>query len=675
MKTSVSFTAFRFAFTTFVCALLSLSLCASAQKVFTVAGGYVGDGKPATSAALGFAEFAAFNLQGELLISDAVNCRIRKVNKQGIISTIAGTGLCGFSGDGGPAVHAKVSGVTGLAVDSAGNVFFADTNTERVRKIDPAGTITTIAGNGSTKYCGDGKLAVKACLSSPGQLAIGSSKAGEVLYIADTFNQRIRQVVFSTGIITTVAGDGTVGYSGDGGPAKRASLNFPSGVGFFAPTHTLWIADTSNAVIRQVDLKTGIITTFLGNGTCSFTPLTLCNPMGLTTDTAGNIHVADFGNGQVLRISVPGKSVSLDAGVLGGGFNGDGIPATSALFLGPSDVILDSKGDVLTVDSNNARVRKGSGLQNITTVAGGYLGDGKLATSAAFDSPTNLAFDSSGNLYVSDFDYRIREVMPSGKISTFAGDGFSGYSGDGGPAKKAFLNQPFGVAADNTGNVFIADTSNSVVRKVDSSNTISTFASIPMAESLATDSRGDLYVADGLPNCVIWKITPDGSPSVVAGVPGHCGFGGDGGPATQAFLNRPFGVALDSAGNLYIGDSHNHRVRLVDNSGTIHTVAGNGTCGFSGDGGPGTSAMLCRPMGLALDSKGNLYVADLGNDRVRILSAAGIIGTFAGTGKFGYNGNGLPALKTNMAPFSVAVSPEGELYILDIANNRIRKVH
>jgi len=660
---------------TLALALVSLSPGASAQRVFTVAGGYVGDGNPATSAAVGFPQFAAFDQQGNLLISDEVNCRIRKVDKKGIISTIAGTGICGFAGDGGPAIKAKVSTPTGIAVDSAGNIFFADIEAERVRKIDAAGTITTIAGNGSTNYCGDGKLAVKACLSSPNQLAIGNSKAGEILYIADTLNQRIRQVVLSTGIITTVAGNGTIGYTGDGGPAKNASLNFASGVGFYAPTRTLWISDGGNAAIRQVDLKTGIINTFVGNGTCTFLPLTLCNPMGLTTDSAGNLHVADGSTGQVLRVSVPGKTVSLDAGVLGGGFNDDGHAASATLFLGPSDVILDPTGEVFTVDSGNARVRKGSGTQNIMTVAGGYVGDGKLATAAAFNVPLNLAFDVAGNLYVADtFNNRIRKLTPSGRISTFAGDGSTGYFGDGGPANKAILNQPFGVATDSAANVFIADTSNQVVRKVDNSKTITTFASIPMAQSMTTDSAGNLYIADAIPNCVIWKIMPDGTRTIVAGK-GQCGFGGDGGPATQALLFRPFGVAFDSAGNLYIADTHNQRVRMVDSSGTIHTIAGNGTCGFSGDGGPGTSAMLCRPAGLTTDATGTLYIADAGNARVRTLSTTtGTIQTLAGTGKFGFNGNGLPPLKTNITPISVAISPAGQLYILDVGNNRVRTI-
>jgi sugar lactone lactonase YvrE len=643
---------------------LSLASSAAAQKVFTVAGGYVGDGKPATSAALNYPQFAAYDLQGNLLISD--NCRIRRVDKKGIISTIAGTGICGFSGDGGSATKAKVATPSGIAVDSAGDIFFADWATQRVRKIDRAGTITTIAGNGKAKYCGDGKAAVKACLNFPAQLAVGSGPAGEVLYIADESNQRIRQVVLRTGVITTVAGNGTRGYSGDGGPAKKASLNVPLGVAFDGKTRSLWISDTLNLAVRQVDLRTGIITTFLGS---------LGVPAGLITDKSGNLHVAEVFGPLVEKMTVPGKSRSVDAGVVGpGGFNGDGIPANTAFLSYPYGVAVGRAGDVLTMDTGNARVRKGSGSQQIMTVAGGYIGDGKAATSAAVNTPQAIVFDKSGNLYIADmYNHRIRKVDTSGMISTFAGNGFSGYSGDGGPAQNASLYFPDGVATDASGNVFIADVSNQVIRKVDKSGTISTFAQDSQSPSfMATDSAGNLYVADTFV-CTISRFAPDGTSSIVAGT-GQCGFNSDGIPATQAQLNNPYGVALDSKGDLYIGDSLNNRVRMVDTSGIIHTVAGTGTCGFGGDGGPGTGALLCSPSGVAVDVKGNLYVADWANNRVRRVDAAGMIETIAGTGNSLYNGNGLLARKTNISPFSVAVSPTGEVYVMDYANDLVRKI-
>ena len=656
-----------------ICMLLSLAPCAGAQKVVTVAGGYVGDGKPATSAAIGYPQFAAFDLQGNLLISDT--CRIRKVDSRGIISTIAGTGICGFAGDGKLATRARISLPTGIAVDSTGNAYFGDQGT-RIRKIDLAGTITTIAGNGKASYCGDGKPAIHACLNNPNQLAIGTGRAGEVLYIADTQNSRIRQVVLSTGVISTVAGDGNSGYSGDGGPAKEAELFWPVGVAFDGKTRTLWISDTVNSAIRPVDLKTGIITTFFGPTQCGF--FEVCAPEGLTTDASGNLHVADYSDSQVFTISVPGRVVSVDAGIsLVGGFNGDGIPANTALLSFPSDVLLDHAGNVLIVEAGNCRIRKGSGTEIITTVAGGFIGDGRPATSAALSDAEGITLDALGNLYLADaYDHRIRRVTPSGKISTFAGNGISAYSGDGGPAKKASLNFPDGLAADSKGNLFIADRRNFVIRKVNKSGFISTFSTVPAfgdARSMTLDAQGNLYVADSF-NCVILKVSRNGASSVVAGVGENCGYNSDEIPATQALLGEPYGVAVDSRGNLYIGDSNNERVRMVDTNGIIHTVAGNGLPGFGGDGGPATNAMLFYPQGVAVDSKGDLLIADSFNCRLRMVNTSGIIETIAGSGHPYYNGNGLASLKTNMIPYTVAVSPSGEIFLADPANNRVRKI-
>ena len=333
----------------------------------------------------------------------------------------------------------------------------------------------------------------------------------------------------AVGDITTVAGTGTVGFSGDGGPATSAELNDPYGVAVDG-SGNLYIADTQNNRVRKVD-GSGTITTVAGTGTA--------------------------------------------------GFSGDGGPATSAAALRSPGVAVDGSGNLYIADYANSRVRKVDGSGTITTVAGtgtaGFSGDGGPATSAELDHPVGVAVDGSGNLYIADYDNNVvRKVNGSGTITTIAGTGTFGFSGDGGPATSAELSSTAGVALDGSGNLYIADEDNSRVRKVDGSGTITT----------------------------------------VAGT-GTAGFSGDGGPATSAELNFPGGVAVDGSGNLYIADAINHRVRKVDGSGTITTVAGTGTFGFSGDGGPATSAELNDPDGVAVDGSGNLYIADFDNSRVR----------------------------------------------------------
>lgn len=648
---------------------LLLPLSASAQKVYTVAGGYVGDGGLATSASFETPWDAVYDLQGNLLITDSRDCRIRRLDTNGNISTMAGTGICGFSGDGGPATKAKIFHPLGIAMDSNGNIFYVDDN--RIRKITSAGIITTIAGSSKNGFCGDGGPPLKACFSGPTALALGEHGSDEVVYVADSSNHRIRRITLGTNSkVTTFAGDGSWGDTGDGGPAKKAGIGYPEGVAFSASAHSVWIGDSNNGVIRVVDTATNIINTLvLGN--CD----PLCLPEGIHLDANGYLHVGDLS--WVERVSVSDGAVTLEAGVfLGQGFNGDGLPATKTLFGQTTDAVVSPKGELTTVDLINARVRRGSDSENVTTIAGGYIGDGHPATRASLNSPRTVAFDLNGNAYTVDsYNYRIRRVSANGVISTFAGTGISGYSGDGGPAKKATLFYPLSVATDLSGDVFIGDYHGTLIRKVDAHGTINTFYNSGSAQfdTLATDSAGNVYAADEY-GPVIWKITPDGNGTIIAGVEGQFGYNGDGIPATQAYLQNPFGVALDADGNLYIGDSLNNRVRKVDQDGIISTIAGNGTCGFSGDGGSGTDAMLCGPQGVATDTSGNVYFTDTQNARVRVVDSSGIIHTYAGTGKYGYNGNGLPALKTNMYPWSVTVGPKGIVYVVDTDSVRVRKI-
>ncbi|MGE7271105.1 fibronectin type III domain-containing protein [Brevibacillus panacihumi] len=327
------------------------------------------------------------------------------------------------------------------------------------------------------------------------------------------------------------------------------------------------------------------------------------------------------------------------AGLGSPGYSGDGGPATSAEMNYPTGVAVDSSGNLYIAEYANNLVRKVDASGQISTVAGtgslGFSGDEGPATSAQLNRPYGVAVDDSGNLYISDyFNNRIRKVDASGKISTVAGTGTRGYSGDGGPATLAQLYYPTGVAVDSSGSLYIVDNANNRIRKVDTSGQIST----------------------------------------VAGM-GTSGYSGDGGPATSAQLNYPNGVTVDSNGNLYIADSSNHRIRKVDTSGTISTVAGNGNLGYSGDGGPATWYTLNGPTGVAVDGSGNLYIADNSNNRIRKVDVSGMISTIAGTGKDGYSGDGGPATSAQLrSPYGVVVESNGNLYLSDGRNHRVRKL-
>jgi PKD repeat protein len=348
--------------------------------------------------------------------------------------------------------------------------------------------------------------------------------------------------------ITTIAGTGVAGYSGDGGQATSAQLNMGNGLGGAAgdSAGSVYVADYLNQRVRKIT-SAGTITTFAGNGT-------------------------------------PGSS-------------GDGGQATSAQLSGPAEVAVAANGDVYIATETGQRVRKVTAAGTITTFAGngtpGFSGDGGQATSAQLNRPFGIALDSAGNLYIAEFaNNRVRKVTPAGTITTFAGNGTAGSSGDGGQATSAQLSGPVGVAVDATGSVYIADYTNNRIRKVTATGTITTIAGT-----------------------------------------GTAGSSGDGGPATSAQLNQPIGVAVDRAGNVYVADRGNRRLRKIDTNGTITTIAGPGAAADTGDGGPASAASLSGPFGVGVDPGGNVLLTSAG--RVRKITNAPPTASFTATPESG----------------------------------------
>jgi uncharacterized protein (TIGR03437 family) len=534
----------------------------------------------------------AVDAAGNLYIADSYNDRIRQVSPNGIITTVAGNGTFGFSGDGGPATSAELNDPTGLAVDAAGNLYIADSNNNRIREVSPSGIITTVAGNGTAGYSGDGGPATSAQLNV--SMGLAADAAGN-LYIADYTDNRVRKVS-PGGTITTVSGNGVAGFSGDGGLANNAQLHGPHGLAVDAAGN-LYIVDTGNNRIRAVS-PSSIITTIAGNGTFEVigdgglaTNAQLAAPSGVAKDAAGNLYIADSGNNRVREVT-PSGIISTFAGNGTAGFFGDGGPAVNAQLSDAHGLTLDAAGNLYFADSGNNRVRKVTSSGIISTVAGngtaGFSGDGGPATSAQLSSPTGLALDAAGNLYIADSgNNRVRQVSASGAIITFAGNGNAGFYGDGDPASTAALKHPEGVAVDAAGNVFIADTQNQRVREVSSSGVITTVA------------------------------------GNIAGAPV------DYIPATSAWLAGTSAVAVDAADNLYIAtNSSVHKVSagiIVTIAGINDTIQETGTVGYSGDGGPATGAKLNNPAALAVDAAGNVYVADAGNGAIRLLQPTGSV--------------------------------------------------
>ncbi|MHB8654477.1 MAG: NHL domain-containing protein [Terriglobia bacterium] len=696
--------------------------------------GYSGDGSLAVNAALRSPQAVALDsTRNYLYIADSQNNVVRKVDlnvSPPTITTVAGSGISGFSD--GIAAQAQFARPFGLAVDGTGNIYVADIDNNRVREVNTSGMVTTVAGNGAAGFSGDGGSATVASLNQPMSVALDNSGN---LYISDSGNHRVR-MVGTNFFITTVAGNGTSGSNTSGVPATSVGLSGRLGVVAVGATPaTFFIADADDGLVRKVDGATQNITTVAGNGcfgfslgsSCSFNiangdgtaagTASLNGPIGVALDGSGNVFIADTGNNRIRVVNeqlsqITVASVTIQPGniatVAGNGltYSGDNSPAVIASLNSPQGVAVDGSGNTFIADTDDNLIRKVDLAGTITTVAGngcfGYAigdppkcditsdptaGDSVLAVNASLAGPVNVATDSSGNLYIADSsNQRIRVVnttampitvagvaIPPGDIATVAGNGCPGFAmsgspcgnnpsaGDGASATSASLNFPSSIAVDRSSrNIYISDTKNNRVRAVNAQTGVidTVSADLNSPAGIAFDSQGNLYIADQ-GNHRIQKVTASGSISTVAGTTGMQGFSGDGGPATSALLRFPAAVVIDGTGNLYIADFGNQRVRVTAASTQmIGTEAGDGIRGFSGDTGPAYAARLANPSGLALDGSNNLLIADTINNRIRKITGPTIPGLVED-----FSASASPSTATvtagQTATYTVTVQPVG----------------
>ncbi len=650
----------------------------------------LGDGGPATSAFLRSATAVAIDGAGNLYVADSASNMVRRISSSGEIRTVAGTGVPGYAGDGGPATQALLSSPSGVAVDQAGNIYISDRYNYVIRKVTPDGAIRTVAGTGQQGASGEGVSGTVATFSDPRGLAVDSSGN---LYIADFGNSVVRKLT-PAGILTTVAGNYYAAYGGDGGPATQAYLNTPQALAVDA-SGNLYISDVGNNLIRKVSTD-GTITTVAGNGTAAFagdggtaTAASISTAGGLAVDAQANLYIADTGNDRVRRVT-PNGIINTVAGSSSYGFGGDGGPATAALLNLPSGVAVRPTGELIIADDSNGRLRRVDATGTIDTIAGrdpAGLPQSGPALTAYLDYPNGLAVGPGDTVYVADADnQRVVAISPGGALTTIAGDGRSGFDGDGGPALAAAFWYPLATAFDSSGNLYIVDSGNSRVRRVASDGTVTTVAGSGNYQysgdggsatsagidpiDIAFDTQGNLYIADRY-NSRVRRVTPGGSIATVAGN-GTFGFSGDGGRATAATMDAA-AVAVDGSGNLYIADYSHSRVRMVTPGGIISTVAGNGNWQITATSGTATALSL-SPTALATDSSGNVFIADASNDCIWKLTPGGTLAVVAGLGTDA-TGEAIPATAARLhTPIGVAAGSNGDLYVVESGSHRVRKL-
>ena len=679
-------------------------------------------------------EASAADANGNLYVADMGNHTIRKITPAGVVTTLAGSpGVSGSANGTGSA--AQFSYPHGVAVDGSGNVYVTDSGNHTIRKITPAGVVTTLAGSPGGFGSADGTGSA-ARFANPYGVAVDAS--GNV-YVANSSNSTIRKIT-PAGVVTTLAGSaGNVGSADGTGSAAR--FQFPTCVAVDG-SGNVYVADSGNNTLRKIT-PAGVVTTLAGNataqpgsadGTGSAARFSFPEGVGVVSGSGGGtLYVADMGNSTIRKITFGAPSafkaqmVTLGALTSGtatftwdAGVGGSEYKLNIGSTAGGSDLFAKSEGTALTetvtnlpTDGRTLYVTLYSKINGVwqtnsytytavsapvvqtvtvTTLVGsaGAVGSADGTGSAArFDMPNSVAVDGSGNVYVADCDnHTIRKITPDGLVTTLAGTpGSQGNAdGTGGAAQFSF---PRGIAVDGNGNVYVADTGNGTIRKITPAGVVTTLAGSAAAEpgsadgtgsaarfnwpcDVTVDASGNVYVAD-TGNRTIRKITPDGMVATLAGSAGMGNAGSDDGTGSAARFNYPNGVAVDANGNVYVADTDNSTIRKITPAGVVTTLAG--SAGATGsDDGTGSAARFNYPYSVAVDASGNVYVADTDNSTIRKITPAGVVTTLAGSAGATGSDDGTGSAARFNWPDGVAVDASGNVHVADTDNQTIRKI-